>query len=286
MPVVLKSQQAAVVDALRAARNADDELSRIKENSLEAQRFALLKLVEAANWRYGPAELLATFPHHLVCKAPNGSLVQVEWARGTDGYSLGRATVHETATPVADLGRELMETARTAVDLVLAEDYESVESMIGTITEALDAGGDLQRRVSNEITLRSLTRNAWWHHVVGDRAGIEEQIPQPQIEGDDTLNRSVTDLLVFLKEAAAGASSALRTLANTDIAKDVETIAQDIAEDTRRAIAALVGINKKNQEETVQIYEAVVSTTPRLLNGIEFLKELTQETPTAEAPTG
>jgi len=286
MPVVLKSQQAAVVDALRAVRNADDELSRIKENSLEAQRSALLRLVEDSNWRFGPAHLLATFPHHLVCKAPNGSLVQVEWTRETGAYKLGRAIVHETATPVADLGRELMETARAAVDLVLEEDFENAEPMIATITEALDAGGDLQRRVSNEITLRSLTRNAWWHHVVGDRTGIEEKIPHPQIEGEDALSRSVTDLLAFLKESAADASFTLRSLASTDLAKDVEALAQDIAEDTQRAIAALVGINKENQEEMVQIYEAVVSASPRLLNGLEFLKELSQETPIAEAPTG
>lgn len=275
MPVVLKSQQAAVVDALRAARHADDELSRIKENSLEAQRVALASLIESSDWKFGPAQLLATFSHHLVCKDGNGNLVQVEWERKDNSYVLGRATVHESATPVADLGHELMETARLTVDLILNEDYETAQPMIGALTEALELGGDLHRRVSNEITLRSLTRSAWWHNEVGDREGIVEKIPHPQTEGEDAVNKSVDCLLIFLKESATEISAVLRALAKSNLTKDVESLASDIAEDTGRAISALMGVH--TPEEKVKMYEAVMSTAPRLLNGIEFLKELSKK---------
>lgn len=282
MPVILKNQQSAVVDALRAARNADDEISRLKENSLEEQRKSLLRLVEASDWRYGPADLIATFPHHLLCKSPAGELVQVEWLRNDGGYVLGRSVVHEMATPVADLGAELMETARSAVDQILSDNFEAASPMLETIAEALDAGGDLQRRVVNEMTLRSLNRDAWWHHVVGEREEIADRIPEPQLEGEDAVARSVTEMLFFLREEASTASTALRSLANTNIAKDLDTIAHDIAEDIERAVNALVGVDTNNQEEATKIYEAVVSVTPRLLNGIEFLKELT-DTETTEA---
>ena len=81
MAVVLKNQ---VVDQLRASRSADDAISRIQENSLEQQRKRLVSLVESPNWRFGPAELLATFPHHLVAKDPAGNVVQVEWSMNSE----------------------------------------------------------------------------------------------------------------------------------------------------------------------------------------------------------
>lgn len=278
MPIQLKSQKSAVVDALRSARNADDELSRLKENSWETQRTELVRLVEGANWRYGPAELLATFPHHAVAKAPNGNLVQVEWKRGEDGsVSLGRAVIHETVTPVADLGQELMETARSAVDTILSGELEAAQPMINTIAEALDSGGDLSRRLDTEVTLRSLTRNAWWHQVVGVREGLEDKIPAPVTEGEDFVSRSINDLLLFLKESATEASDAMRALSDSDSEGDIESLARDIAEDASRAISALVAADSSKQEEALKVYEAVIATTPRLLNGIEFLKDLVDE---------
>ena len=277
MAVVLKSKATTVVDSLRAARNADDEFARLRENSWEARRTTLTSLVEAANWRHGPAELLATFDHHVVVKAPNGAIVQVEWSHDEEGNSsLGRAVVHETATPVADLGQEIMETAMAAVDHILVEDYEGAQPMIASMAEALDSGGDLQRRVMNEVTVRSLKRDAWWHHVVGEREGIESRIPQPTMEDEDSIAKSANDLLIFLKEAATEAAVSMRTLAGSTCAEDIDSLAFDIAEDAQRAIAALSGANLKNQDETLQIYEAVMAITPRLLNGIAFLGELTQ----------
>ena len=278
MPVILKSQ---VVDSLRAARNADDELSRLKESSWENYRSHLTSLVESSGWKHGPAELLATFDHHLVAKSPSGDLVQVEWSKDKEGnFKLGRATVHETAVPVADLGAELMETAKAAVDAILQEDYDDAENMIATIAEALDAGGDLQRRVVNEVTVRSLTRDAWWHTIVGQHDGVEDQIPSPQTEGDDAVARSSNDLLFFLKEAAGEISNLLKSLANSEVAKDLESVARDIAEDTQRAVSALAGVDSSRQDEALSIYEAVVTATPRLLNGLEFLRELNQSTST------
>lgn len=278
MPILLKSQKAQVVDALRTARNADDELSRLKENSWETQRKELVALVEAANWRYGPAELLATFPHHAVAKAPNGNLVQVEWRRGSDGsVSLGRAVVHETVTPVADLGQELMETARSAVDTIMSGELDAVQPMISAIAESLDSGGDLSRRIDTEVTLRSLSRNAWWHQVVGDRPELVDNIPTPTTEGEDFVSRSVNDLLLFLKESASEASNAMRALSNSDSEGDIESLARDIAEDASRAISALVAADTTKQDEALKVYEAVIATTPRLLNGIEFLKDLVDE---------
>ena len=277
MAVILKNTKSDVVDSLRASRNADDELSVLRENSWEKQRKSLVALVESANWRYGPGELIATFPHHLVTKAPSGAVIQVEWKKVEGEFTLGRAVVHEMATPVADLGRELMETAKSAVDHILEDDFEGAQPMIASMAEALDSGGDLQRRIQNEVTVQSLKRNAWWHSVIGERDGIEDMIPQPNMESDESISQSVNGLLVFLKEAATDGVTILHKLSGDGAAMDLEIIARDIAEDIERAVSALALLNHKNQEESLQIYEAVMAATPRLLNGIAFLGEFIQE---------
>jgi len=273
MPVVLKNQ---VLDQLRASRAADDAFSRLRENSWEAQRNRLVRLVESASWRFGPAELLATFAHHCVAKDPAGNIVQVEWSTNENGnLSLGRAVVHESTTPVADLGHEVMETAKAAVDKILDEDYSAALPMIASIAEALDTGGDLQRQIHTEVTMRSLTRDAWWHGVVGLREGIEEQIPAPTV---DDYQRSTTDLLVFLKEQASSLSVATRQLDGSDFALDVEALARDLAEDVTRAISALLDLDRRDSDSVVKVYEAVMVATPQLLNGIAFLNELNDDT--------
>lgn len=273
MSIVLKNQ---VVDQLRAARAADDTISRLKENSWETQRMRLVRLVESSNWRFGPAELLATFPHHLVAKDPAGNVVQVEWSIDdkTNMVSLGHATVYESSTPVQDLGHEVMETARTAVDKILDGDFDASAPMIASIAEALDAGGDLQRQINNEVLVRSLTRDAWWHGVVGLREGIEEKIPAPV----EDVQRAVTDLLAFLKEQASALSLAARQLDTSETASDIESIAHDIAEDVGRAITALLNLDRRATDEVVAVYEAVMAVMPHLLNGIAFLTELTNPT--------
>lgn len=272
MAIELKS---TVVDQLRAARSADDAYTRLRENSWETSRTTLLRMIESSNWRYGPAELVATFDHHLLAKSPNGDIVQVEWARDDDGgVALGRAVVHETSTPVADLGFEVMETARHAVDHILDEEFDKATPMITSITEALDVGGELQRQISNEVLVRSLTRHAWWHDVVEMEENVHESLPEATI---DDIQKSTTDLLVFLKEQATELSISTRQLdANNSIKPEVESLATDVAEDIQRAISALMNLDRRRIVEVTKIYEAIMTATPQLLSGIAFLKTLSE----------
>lgn len=271
MAVALKN---TVVDQLRAARSVDDAMSRLRENSWEVQRSNLLRLVESTSWRFGPAELIATFDHHLLAKAPNGDIVQVEWARDNDGLTLGRAVVHESATPVADLGYEVMETARSAVDRILDEDYDGVTPMIASIAEALDAGGELQRQISNEVTVRSLTRHAWWHDMVGLDEDVVERLPDVTPED---INRSTTDLLVFLKEQASALAVTARQLDSVGVSQEIESLATDVAEDVHRAISALMNLDRRRTGEVTKIYEAVMTAAPQLLSGIAYLTQLSED---------
>jgi len=271
MPVVLKN---AVVDQLRASRYADDAMSRLRENSWEVQRTSLVRMVESSEWRFGPAELIATFDHHLLAKSPGGDVVQVEWSRGDEGQVyLGRAVVHESTTPVSDLGYEVMETARSAVDKILDEDYEAAGPMIASITEALDVGGDLQRQIGNEVTVQSLSRHAWWHDVVGLREDTFEKLPDVNLED---VQRSATDLLAFLKEQASALSLTARQLDGGNTRPEIESLASDVAEDVHRAISALMNLDRRRTAEVTKIYEAVMSATPQLLSGIAFLSQMSE----------
>lgn len=270
MAVVLKS---TVVDQLRAARSADDVLSRLRENSWETRRHALVRMVESPEWKFGPAELLATFDHHVLAKAPNGDIVQVEWSAADGRVHLGRATIHESATPVSDLGFEVMETARSAVDKILDEDFDGVTPMITSIAEALDVRGDLQRQISNEVLIQSLTRRAWWHDVVGLQEDSAEKLPA--LNTDD-VQRAATDMLAFLKEQAAALSSSTRQLGTRSLRPEEETLATDIAEDVQRAITALLNLDRRQVGEVTKIYEAVMTAAPQLLSGIAYLKQLSE----------
>lgn len=271
MPLAIKN---SVVDQLRAARSANDAISRLRENSWEVRRTSLLRLVESTEWRFGPAELIATFDHHALAKAPNGDIVQVEWAHNDDGsISLGRAVVHESATPVADLGHEIMETARTAVDKILDDNFDAATPMIASITEALDSGGDLQRQINNEVLVQSLTRRAWWHDVVGLDEATTEQLPAVNTED---VQRSATDLLAFLKEQATLLSQTARQLDGKKTGQEIESLATDVAEDVQRAITALLNLDRRRVAEVTKIYEAVMTATPQLLSGIAFLTHLSE----------
>lgn len=269
MAVAIKT---SVVDQLRASRSVNDAMTRLRENSWETRRTSLLRMVESTNWRFGPAELIATFDHHALTKASNGDIVQVEWSRDADGgVSLGRAVIHESSTPVSDLGYEVMETARAAVDRILDEDYEAAAPMIAGITEALDSGGDLHRQINNEVLVQSLTRRAWWHDVVGlDEATIEQL---PDVTTED-VQRSATDLLAFLKEQATLLSQTARQLDGRAEGQEIESLATDVVEDVQRAITALLNLDRRRTAEVTKIYEAVMTATPQLLSGIAFLKHL------------
>lgn len=270
MAVVLKS---TVVDQLRAARSADDVLSRLRENSWETHRSALVRMVESTEWKFGPAELLATFDHHVLAKTSNGNIVQVEWSAADGRIHLGRASVHESATPVADLGYEVMETARSAVDKILDEDFDGATPMITSIAEALDVRGELQRQIVNEVLVQSITRRAWWHDVVGLQEDAAEKL---STLSTDDVQRAATDLLAFLKEQASVLSTSARQLGTKSPKPEVETLASDIAEDVQRAVTALLNLDRRQVAEVQKIYEAVMTAAPQLLSGIAYLKKLSE----------
>lgn len=280
----ISDQRSNIIESLRAARNVNDSVSKLRENSWENTRLKLLNIVESPNWKYGPAELIATFDKHIVCKAPSGNLIQVEWELDTNSnIQFKNTTVYETTTPVSDLGRELMETAKAAVELIINKDYTAASPMIESIAAALDSKGELSRRVAIEINLRALNRSSWWHKVVESSLESEEvsasisEIPETNIESEEFITKSVNDLLCFLKNKVAETSNSLRKLYNVEHAKYVESFAVELASDLHRSTNLLMQINNKNLDETIAIYETIVTQVPKLVMGVKLLNKLADE---------
>jgi len=272
-------RDSTVIDSLRSSRRASDTVSSLREGSMEHSCERVRQLIESSAWKHGPATLVATFHHHAVARTTNGNLVRVEWSadQATGDVQLGAAKVFESPTPVADIGHELFATAKAAVEKIFAEDFDGLDPMISSITEALDVSGDLQRRVVTEVAVRAIRRNAWWHHVVSEHyEGNLLQPPAPQTEGADVIARSVDELLATLKQAATSVAESARELDKMSPDKGVTAIASDVAQDVTNAIAALMNTDKNNQQESVNVYEAVVTVSNYLLSGADFLAKIAQ----------
>jgi hypothetical protein len=206
----------------------------------------------------------------------------------TSSLELGRATIFESATPTPDIGEELFHTASAAVDRIFAEDYDSLDPMLTSMTEALDTTGDLSRRLSTEITLRAIKRDAWWHNVVREHFGGLDQAPGPILNGgqaDDVLRESFDSLLDALRESASGVSVALRNIDKAPHSDNATTIASDIASDVTNTLTAMLNVNRSNTQEMAAVYESVVSVADYLLTGAKFLNTLAEQTTAASNPT-
>lgn len=273
------SKPAAVVDVLRTARGyEDDVLAKIKGESLEARRERIAKAAASSDWAGGPAELIATYPHHaLVSK--DGAQMRVRVTESADGkITFDKIEVFALATPTPDVVGEVFETAKVAVDKILEDDVEGATPMVAAIANAVYTSGDLHRRISSEVAKRSVNRTAWWHQVVRERAhqiGAVESIQIAQPNDEKSLGEALEALRAALVEDAAQASVAVKKLAEraeTPVA--IQEAARDIVADLKYAIQALTNVAKTNVEEMTGIYDGVGAVANQLRLGVRFLASL------------
>jgi len=271
------ANETAVVETLRAARGEVDIVAKLKEGSLEARRDRLAEALRDPSWDGGPAELIATYPHHVLARK-DGVIMRIAVVEDKDAIRLGKLEVFSIPTPIPNVGEELMATAMSAAELVLKEDYESATPMIRGIAGTLDVKGDVQRRLAMDVALRGLGRKTWWQDIVREQVKEAVELPLPRTDGDDPkklVSDSIDDVLAFLKERAATAVQALKDLSkNESTHRGAIECARDIAEDIKSAIGVLSGVNRDDLEEMSRVYEAVGRVAPRLLCGIKFLSQL------------
>ena len=266
------AKDSAIIDTLRAARGEVDLITKLKEGSLETRRERLAEALASKDWEGGPAELVASFPHHVVARK-DGMLMRVKVSEDETGIKLGHADIFEMSTPAEDVGAELMATAQVAAELVLREDFESATPMIRGIAGTLDAKGDLHRRLSMAVQLKSLGRKTWWQETISEQFAAKLDLPADAQATAESLDQ----LLKIIKENSVNAVAALNTLSEaTTKHKGAIECASDIAEDLNSAVSILNGVNRDDVEEMSRVYEEIKRVVPRLLAGINFLTHLTK----------
>lgn len=272
------TKASAIIETLRAARGEVDLISKLKEGSLESRRERLVAALASEDWDGGPAELVASYPHHVVARKA-GTLMRVQVSESDGQLKLGKVDIFEMATPAEDIGAELMETAKAAAELVLKENYEAATPMIRGIAGTLDVKGDLQRRLSQAVQLKTLGRKTWWQDTISEQFSTTLDLPAPSTDKEPAqgLGESIDHLLGIIKESSTNAVTALKTLseASTRHAGAIEC-ASDIAEDLKSAVTILSGVNRDDADEMSRVFEEVKRVVPRLLAGINFLTHLTK----------
>lgn len=269
------SNDVAIAEALRAARGEVDLITKLKEGSLESRRARIEEALKSADLEGGAAELVATYPHHVIARKA-GVLMRIPVAEAEGKITFGKADIYSVPTPVNDIGTEVMETAKSAVDFVLSEDYESATPLIRGIVSALDVKGDLHRRLSMAVQLKSLGRKTWWQETISEQfsAGVEAPAPV-EVKEVAEMATAIDGLTNLMRESSAHAVAALKELSEEGKNTGAVECAGDIAEDLKSAITILNDVNRSDLAEMLQVYEEVRQVVPRLLAGINFLSHLT-----------
>jgi hypothetical protein len=273
------SNDSTIAEALRAARGEVDLITKLKSGSLEARRERIAEALQNPDWDGGPAELIASYPHHAIA-SKEGILMRIPIDEEDGSIIFGKADVFSVPTPVADIGAEVMETAKQAVGFLLSEDFDSADPMIRGIAGALDVKGDLHRRLSMAVQLKSLSRKTWWQETVGEQFAADVVVPESvQSSEVEEMAEAISAMSSILKESSAFAVQALMQLhdAGTPNTGAIEC-AGDIAEDLKSALSILNDVNCNDLEEMTQVHEEVRQVMPRLLAGINFLTHLTGAT--------
>jgi len=272
------SDNAAIAEALREARGEVDLITKLREGSIEARRGRIVEALQSSEWDGGPAELIASYSHHVIARK-DGVIMRIPFSETDDReLTFGKADIFSIPTPANDIGVEVMETAKSAVDFILDEDYESAAPMVQGIASAMDVKGDLHRRVSMAVQLKSLGRKTWWEDTIAEQYAVEVEIPKWEGADESVASESIDSLNKILKEGAGRAVCALKALhdAGSTNTGAIECV-DDITEDLKSAISILNNVDRNNQEEMLQVHEEVRQVVPRLLAGINFLSQLTQE---------
>lgn len=268
-----------VISSLRSARNAQDTLAVLQQNSLEARAQRIREALADPTWAAGPADLVATYPKHALA-SKDGVLMRVALKEEDGKIAFGKVEVHEIPEQIDDVGAEVMETAKVAVDYILNEDYTAATPLVASIANAMNFSGNLRAKLRTEVAKRSIQRDAWWHHVVKEHLGddVKIEIPGPM----EDVGESIRILKGTLVNTATHIAVAINKISENEIESSLEAAARDIATDVKYAIEALAGADIDDIPAAQGVYEGVASMAGHLMLGAKFLRALAGNTNSEE----
>lgn len=274
----MEVNNSSLIGSLRNVRGANDILSRLQSNSLEARRERLAAALQSEEFKDGPADLVATYPKHVLA-LKEGVLMRIALEENDEVIRFGLIEIYDVPVPATDIGAEIIETAKAAVESILSENMDTAGPMISSIARALDIRGNLQHQIESDVRLRLLTRDAWWQDVVSESFEGEVNLPEARESNPENIKTalagSIDDLLSIIKTETAEAARAIKKLAER---KNVLPIyvecANDIYEDIKSAVSALSEVNRESIEDMQKTYSTVGHVAPRLVKGSKFLTQL------------
>jgi len=276
------SKESTAIDSLRSARKADDALTHLVSNSLENAATSVAEALASEGWKHGPASLRATYGtiKSVVATNRRGQTVRVPVTQTEGKIELGIPEVFDVAMPLPNIAAEMIETAKCA-SISILEGKDDAGEILRSMSRAMNVSPDLNRRISLEVGVKSLSVPRWYHEVVEENFTDEVDIPQMVEEGrvtEDNLSQAITNLTSFMVTEFKALSESLvayRATGGSDKGVIGEA-ACGLTEEFKCAIGLFKAANHEDTDELVRVFESVASVTPRMVAGARFLVNFTQ----------
>lgn len=262
-----------LIDALRAARSADDTLSRIQESSLGTRIESLEKLLSETE--LGPAELVGAYGSisHVVGRTPGGVSFRAKVFTDNDGtVRLGEAVeVFDVALPSTDIADEVMETAKAAVDNILSGDIESITPMVEAIARTMNIKGDLSSKIRLQVNRLAIKGERPWYAEIAESL-VPGEIEIPSMPESGCGPEGFAEIFESLRSLVEeDYDQAVALVEGTDLSGAPLILAHDVMRDAGRVLSLLGEADVADVEESTSVYEAVRARAEDLVRGLRYL---------------
>lgn len=273
-------KEAEIIDKLRSARAADGVIDRMKASSMESVVEGIGGQLASESFSHGPARIVGSYGtvRYVVAQNDRGETLRVPVTQEEDAHVLGKPQVFESALPPQDIASEVLETAKTAADAIMSEDFDAAGPMLSSMARAIDVGGDLSRRLNLEIDLQSVLADRWYNKLVSESFSgtiehpVAEAIDESEVDG--ALSRISEALIAQLSDV----QEKLRTV--SDPSYGLEEIAESVISDVICALS--VAKLAESDQEKFRVFESLSSVYDRLSSGLGYLAQLSEQVVSVE----
>jgi hypothetical protein len=262
-----------LIDALRAARSADDTISRIQESSLETRIGSLEKLLTKT--ALGPAELIGAYGSvgHVVARTPGGVSFRSNVFTDKNGdVRLGEAVeVFDVSLPSTDIADEVMETAKAAVDGLLSGDVESITPMVEAIARTMNIKGDLSSKIRLQVNRLAIAGDRPWYAEIAESV-VPGEIDVPSIPESGCGPEGFAEVFESIRSLIEDDyDQVVPMVEGADLSGAPLVLAHDVMRDAGRVLSLLGDADITDVEESTSVYEAVRARAGDLVRGLRYL---------------
>lgn len=281
LPSMNLKTEATVAEHLRAARGADDVMTRLHEGSIAGKTAKIAEALVDAGVIVSEDDVSNVYGDVRFVLASNsrGEPIRVHVKESGSEISVGKVELLEWKQPISDVAEEALSTAALAAQHILDEDFDKALPALEAVAKTLDVKGDLQRRIGVELDIASIRQDRWYDSVVQEHYEGEDPDVDLPIDEDSSLadvSEGLSLLTDKLERELGQVAEALRGGSVSD--SNILDAARSVVEDTKHALRALRNVDKTSDREARKVFEAVSEQAPRLVKGARFVVQLVQTT--------